>query len=153
MNYWVLDRIICFMDSGGAYWNMMQPPQPLVPGPICSYAKEQWAWVGVTYYKNQWGRAPCVCLQCLTVLRYSHNCQSALRDLGCLSLHPSASLRLLEMEIKAVSCWFKKCHSFLPLKCFNNAKSLNLLLKMMMDISEQRFWGSLNFSNVHKSTA
>ena len=24
-------------------------------------------------------------------------------------------------------------------KCFNNAKSLNLLLKMMMDTSEQRF--------------
>lgn len=88
---------------------------------------------------------------CLTVLRYSHSCQSAPRDLGCLSLHPSASLWLLEMEIKAVSCWFKKCHSFLPLKCFNNMKSLNLLLKMMMDILEQRFWGSLNFSNVHKN--
>lgn len=36
--------------------------------------------------------------------------------------------------------WFKSCHSrFLPLKCFNNMKSLNLLLKMMMRFQSSDF--------------
>lgn len=153
VNYWVLDRIICLY---GFRWCLLKHDAGLpFPLGICVHRRKNnelgWEWP-VTEINGV--RYPDVCLQCPAVLRYSAIVSRLWENLGCLPPHPSPNLWLVEMEIKAVLCWFKQCHSrFLPLKCFNNMKSLHLLLKMMMDISEQQFWGPLNFSNVHNSTA